>query len=65
MGGAFQSIRSVGRSVSELDVTLDMVEAIIARATRGMETDGAAFGTRTTECGEEESKIRTIFGVAL
>ena len=65
MGGALESIRSVGRSVSELDVTLDMVEAIITGETHGMGTEGAAFGTRITECGEDNSKIRAISGVAL
>ena len=41
MNGALESIRSVGPSVSELDVTLDMVEAIITGETHGMGTEGA------------------------
>jgi hypothetical protein len=51
--------------MSDVNVTLDMVDAVITSAFHGMKTEGATFGTRTTEGSNNKVQVRTVDGVAL
>ena len=65
MGCAFEAIGRVRGAMSELYMTLYMMETIVASANHGMRAERALLGAWTAKGSENDPKIGTIPGVAL
>ena len=65
MSGAFKAIRNVRGAMGELDMTLDMMETVVASATHSMRAERATLGAWTAKGCENDSKIGIILGVTL